>query len=167
MGEEAGCERADRVRIVELTAVLGDGLGCRLAREAVSAIADGEVPPISRAATEAHLAGCQGCRDFQAKISLLNRRLSVCLLPAIPDRTEEILARLGADRVQSAHTNKGRYRKDQLCHSLRRASRWAVTAVPLGLAVPALVLGTSSHLHIVASHVVAPCAMFLAHHLRG
>lgn len=141
-----------------------DGLGCRLAREAISAIADGEVPPISQAATEAHLAGCQGCTDFQAKVSLLNRRLSVCLLPPIPDRTGEIIALLETDRTHLAQTNKRRSRRDELCRSLRRSSRWAATVVPIGLAVPALVLGTFSHPHIVASHVVAPCTMFLAHH---
>ena len=149
-------------------------VGCDLVREAISAMCDGEAPPIPETAAGTHLAGCQGCRAFQAEVMALARQMSLTVLPPIPDRTSEIIASLGiwetaqtAQTAQTAHAARARRSRDRRRISWGRASQWAASVVPLGLAVPALALGVFGHPHIVPSHVLTPCTMFLAHHFRG
>ena len=67
---------------------------CEEWRVAAMALADGEMPPVSRAAIEAHLATCDACRRVIEELQELARRWEVqrrpdyCvdLWPAIQDR---------------------------------------------------------------------------------
>jgi predicted anti-sigma-YlaC factor YlaD len=47
---------------------------CDRAREAISARIDGEDPGVPDGALEAHLAGCQACRDWEQRAHVLTRR---------------------------------------------------------------------------------------------
>ncbi len=139
---------------------------CALAREAISALADGEEPPIAEAVADSHLARCEACRRFQSRIRSLTRETSVAVLPPIADRTSEIVALLTTlDHAQTACAAKGRPRGDRRSGSWGRATQWVASVVPLGVAVPSLALGLFSHTHVVASHVLTPCTMLLVHHV--
>lgn len=69
-------------------------MSCEEWRVAAMALADGETPPVSRAAIEAHLATCHGCRRAIEELQALARTWAgqrrpdyhVDLWPAIHDR---------------------------------------------------------------------------------
>jgi anti-sigma factor RsiW len=139
---------------------------CRLAREAISALADGEEPPVPEAITSAHLEGCDGCRQFQERVESLRRQMRVHVFVPVQGETA-VLTMLGcAEPAPATRSARARW-----CGPLRqvswlRASQWAAGVVPLGVAVPALALGMF-HIHIVPSHVPTPCTLSLGHHARG
>lgn len=140
-------------------------IGCRAAHEAISALVDGESAPISEALMRAHLAECQNCREFQAKVVSLRRQMSVRLLSPVPDRTSEILVALGLPDHPIQTRVRGWTPRRRV--SLIRTTQWASGVIPLGIAVSALSLGAFTHPDLVGSHVLTPCTQFLAHHHPG
>ncbi|HLN05486.1 MAG TPA: zf-HC2 domain-containing protein [Acidimicrobiales bacterium] len=142
-------------------------IGCHVAREAISALVDGEEPLVPRSVTSGHLARCQACREFQAGVATLRRQMSVRALAPSPDRASEVLTLLGfGGQAPTANETRARPWAHRRHIAWIRASQWAVGAVPLGVAVPALALGVFAHPHIVPPHVLSPCTMGLAHHFR-
>ena len=140
-------------------------IGCQAAREAISALVDGESPPVSEAVTKTHLANCPGCRQFQANVVSLRRHMSVRVLAPIPDRTTEILASLALpSHPMGARARPWAYRRRI---PWMRATQWAAGVLPLGIAVPALALGAFTHTDLIGSHVLSPCTSFLVHHHLG
>jgi len=139
-----------------------------VARETISAVVDGEEPPIPETAARAHLSRCEACRDFEARVVSLAREMSVRALPPRPDCTTEMLTSLGFSGEVLA-TQDGRehawwsYRRRL---AFVRATQWTAGLAPLVLAVPALALGVFAHAHIVPSHELTPCMMSLAHRRR-
>jgi predicted anti-sigma-YlaC factor YlaD len=103
---------------------------------ALSARLDGEAETQPRAAVDAHLAGCSGCRAWLARAERVTR--AVRLQPVeVPDLTERILARAHAEGALPAMP------------AGRRVSwmRWALgglAVIQLMLAVPDL-LGAVGH----------------------
>src|SRR5262249_3972638 len=69
---------------------------CTACRESVSAAFDGEDPGAPRAAVDAHLAGCAGCRGYRDGLAALAPMLAAPR-PSPPDLTGAILARIGAE----------------------------------------------------------------------
>ncbi|WP_158854116.1 zf-HC2 domain-containing protein [Saccharothrix deserti] len=67
-------------------------MDCDTCREAVSARSDGEAEPVPAEETDAHLASCAACRQWQEDAAALTR--SVRLRPAVdvPDLTADVLA---------------------------------------------------------------------------
>ena len=140
-------------------------IGCRAAREAISALVDGEPAPISEALMKAHLEECENCREFQEKVVSLRRQMSIRVLAPVPDRTSEILLALGfPDHPIETRVRRWTPRRRI---SLIRTTQWVSGVVPLGVAVSALTLGAFSHPDVIGSHVLTPCTQFLAHHHPG
>jgi anti-sigma factor RsiW len=138
---------------------------CHLAREAISALVDGEEPPVSEAITSAHLAQCRLCGEFQASVLSLTRQIRVRALAPAPGNAGEILELLGyTNEAPAPRHGWVRPWAERYRFSLVRASQWAAGIVPLGLALPALALGAFAHIHVVPSHVPSPCTMALHHH---
>jgi len=143
---------------------------CPLAREAISALADGERPPVAEAIVAAHITDCQACREFGAGVMTLKRRLRLEAL-AIPTGggANEVLALLGNPGQSSRSGGESQLPRPGPSRGRRswaRATRWAVGLAPLGFALPALALGVFAHVHVVPSHVLSPCTLGL-HHVRG
>lgn len=103
---------------------------CDDCREAISARLDDEALPPGTvgASVDAHLDGCRACTAWAAEAALLHRTLRVRTAPAVPDRTDAILAAVPL-------TARPR--------PVREGIRYALLAVGLTqlvLAVPALFL---------------------------
>jgi predicted anti-sigma-YlaC factor YlaD len=65
---------------------------CERAREAISALVDGEDPGVLLAAVDAHVDRCPGCRAWHDGVTALARRTRVAPADAVPDLTERIVA---------------------------------------------------------------------------
>jgi predicted anti-sigma-YlaC factor YlaD len=138
---------------------------CTLAREAISALADGEDPPVAEDIAVAHIAKCGECATFRANVVSLTRQMRVRVHTPAPSREAKILAMLGCnDAAPPIYESRWRRWGDRRRLSWVRAAQWAAGLVPLGVAVPALAIGVFAHVHIVPSHVLTPCTVALVHH---
>ena len=108
-------------------------VSCHLAREAISALVDGEEPPISDAITSSHVAQCDGCQEFRARVASLTREMRVRAFDPEPDGSQAVLELLGY-RDRGVVPRHRRTRTLQSRVSLARASQWAAGVVPLGVA---------------------------------
>jgi predicted anti-sigma-YlaC factor YlaD len=130
-------------------------LTCTACRESVSASSDGEAPPAPRAAVEAHLATCAGCRGYRDAVTALGRApLADQAAPAPPDLTGPILARIGAE-VEASRTAGARHRE-------LRVALAVVAALQLMLALPALVLGNDGSAPVHAAREIGSFSAALA-----
>lgn len=75
---------------------------CQPYREALSALADGEVAPVGRDALAHHLDRCTTCTTFAAATGDLDRRLRVAPAEPVPDLTASVLEAVDTPRVERA-----------------------------------------------------------------
>jgi predicted anti-sigma-YlaC factor YlaD len=116
-------------------------MSCTHIRHALSARLDGEDPGVDDVVIDTHLETCGSCRDFAASAAHLHRSTRVAPAPAMPDLTPAILAAIGDDVAAPADDT-------------RLALRWilAILAlVQIGVAVPALLLGSDAGLPVHAA----------------
>ncbi len=116
-------------------------MSCTHIRHAISARLDGEDPGVEPAVIETHLDTCARCREFAASAARLHRSTRVAPAPPMPDLTPSILAAIGADTTPPQHDTQ-------------LALRWilAILAfVQIGVAVPALLLGSDAGLPVHAA----------------
>ena len=76
-------------------------MACEQWREILSAELDGEASRSERAAVEAHLAGCAGCRAWFDAAAAVTRRARTRVAPAVPDLVDAVLAALPAAPARS------------------------------------------------------------------
>jgi predicted anti-sigma-YlaC factor YlaD len=107
---------------------------CEICREHLSARLDGEA---ADPAVDEHLSECASCRAWLLEATSLGERVAPALSLDAPDRSEAILAAVGADRVEAE--------REETAAILFpwRAGLVAVGMLQLLLAVPAL-LGTTT-----------------------
>ncbi|MEX1008622.1 MAG: zf-HC2 domain-containing protein [Acidimicrobiia bacterium] len=113
-------------------------MSCTRIRHAISARLDGEDPGVERALIEAHLDTCAWCREFAASAERLHRTSRLAPAPQVPDLTPAILAAIG----------------DEPARDTQLALRWILAAlafVQIGVAVPALLLGSDAGLPVHAA----------------
>lgn len=140
---------------------------CAAVREAISARFDGEESPLVDSVVDGHVAECPGCFAFETAMPALKRRMSV----RISEPTSDLLNRLlvaelrAAPRTATRRIANGRGRGGSPTRGAQ-AAQLVAAALPLLFAVPALVLGVFSHVHIVPAHVPGPCTVLLSHHFR-
>jgi predicted anti-sigma-YlaC factor YlaD len=123
---------------------------CDRAREAISARIDGEDPGVPDGALEAHLAGCDACRDWQRRAHVMTRRARLGGPILDHDLTDQVL-----DALPPA---TGRRR-------LKLALRVALLAAALGqlaVTVPLLVLGHDQGAGTHAAHELGSFDLALA-----
>src|SRR6476469_4613465 len=114
---------------------------CTHIRHALSARLDGEDPGVDDVVIDTHLETCGSCRDFAASAEHLHRSTRFAPAPAMPDLTPAILAAIGDD--VAAPTD-----------DTRLALRWILAilaVVQIGVAVPALLLGSDAGLPVHAA----------------
>jgi predicted anti-sigma-YlaC factor YlaD len=73
-------------------------MNCGTAREAMSALLDGEALPCARKDLDTHVAACHECEQWQEAAHLVTRRARLTPAPSVPDNTERILTAVLADR---------------------------------------------------------------------
>ena len=118
---------------------------CDRAREAISARIDGEDPGVPDGAPDAHLAGCEACRDWQQRAHVMTRRARLGGTFLDRDLTGQVLA--------ASPPVPARRR-------LRLALRGALLAAALGqlaITVPLLILG---HDHDAGTHAAHELGSF-------
>jgi predicted anti-sigma-YlaC factor YlaD len=116
-------------------------MDCATAREAISAMVDGEDPGADISAVDEHLAGCAGCRRWREAAYEVTRRARVSVAHPAVSRSREVAA---AVRAPSRGPWRGR---------LVAAARLGLAAVAVGqlvLTVPCLLFG---HDHSAPEHV--------------
>lgn len=72
-------------------------VACIATREALSAILDGETPPVGDAAVDRHLADCTACSRYARRLDEAGRRLAIARAEPVPDNTATILAALATE----------------------------------------------------------------------
>jgi predicted anti-sigma-YlaC factor YlaD len=116
-------------------------MSCTHIRHAISARLDGEDPGVENAVIDTHLETCPECRGFAASAARLHRSTRVAPAPAVPDLTPAILAAIGDDASAAGQDTQ-------------LALRWILAilaVVQIGVAVPALILGSDAGLPVHAA----------------
>ncbi|MFC7710890.1 zf-HC2 domain-containing protein [Micromonospora lupini] len=96
-------------------------MGCEQWREVLSAQLDGEETAAEGAAAQGHLDECAKCRAWFATAVTVTRRIRTRLVTDVPDRTDAILAAIGASAVTGADAGAGADAEDA---PPARRSRW-------------------------------------------
>ena len=123
---------------------------CDRAREAISARIDGEDPGVPGGALEAHLAGCDACRNWQQRAHVVTRRARLGGPFLDRDLTGQVLAAIPPAPAR---------------RRLRLAVRAALLAVALGqlaITVPLLILGHDHNAGAHAAHELGSFDLALA-----
>jgi predicted anti-sigma-YlaC factor YlaD len=128
-------------------------MDCDVAREAISALIDGEPPPVGRPELDAHLAGCGGCRAWREGAHDVTRRSR--LAGALPSPGPDAAARSAAAARDAAPA----WRREAV---LMRASLVIVAAIQCVTTLPALVLGSDHGAPIHVAHEMGAFDMALA-----
>jgi predicted anti-sigma-YlaC factor YlaD len=137
---------------------------CERAREAISALVDGEDPGVLRAALDAHVDRCPACRAWHDDVTALARTTRVAPADPVPDLTAAIMA--GAPPNPAAvSVSTGRHGEPKSPKAARAAggvrarhARLALTFVgffQLGLALPALLFGADVAASLHVAHELA------------
>ncbi|MQA24168.1 MAG: hypothetical protein GEU94_01570 [Micromonosporaceae bacterium] len=127
---------------------------CEQVRAALSALLDGEDPPMPAQAAIRHVAGCPECRAWQARAEQVTRSVRARSVEA-PDLTERVLAAVSADAAARAGAGqvaatrvRGRAKTTWLRWTVAViAVTQIVLAVPELLGIPSLHFGHGHGLH--------------------
>jgi len=111
-------------------------MDCERTRIAISARLDGEDAGTPADALGVHLLSCAGCRAYEAGATSLHARVRVAPAPRVPDLTSRILGAIGTDGATSPHLEAW------------RIGLAFIALVQIGLAVPALLLGSDAGLPV-------------------
>ncbi|TKA02242.1 hypothetical protein [Actinacidiphila oryziradicis] len=131
---------------------------CGTAREALSALLDGEAMPCAREDLDTHMTACHECRQWREDAHLVTRRARLTSAPPVTDSTERILTAVLADRPPRDGSRSAR---------LLRAGL-AVTALAHGvIIVPALVGRAGLGVPLQAARELAVFNLTLAVALLG
>lgn len=104
---------------------------CEPFRDALSAMADGEVAPVDGDAVQAHLDTCARCTAFAAASHELSRRLRVTPAQAVPDLTASILAVVDTPDVARV---RARFRQLRVLLAFTGVAQLVLAAFTLGTA---------------------------------
>jgi predicted anti-sigma-YlaC factor YlaD len=117
-------------------------VNCDVAREAISALLDGERPDVDLATLDEHLGGCPTCQKWQEQAHELTRRARLQSARPAPIPTERILAVAGVRHLD-------RWRRPDSAAAVR-FGLVVVAGVQLAVCVPVLLFGhdRSAPLHV-------------------
>jgi len=123
-------------------------MDCATAREAISAVIDGEDPETDLSAVDAHLTGCADCHRWRDAAHEVTRRARVTVVATGLPRSREVAAAVGVP-------GGGRWRGRMVV--LARLGLVVVAAGQLALTVPSLLFG---HDHSAPVHVAHELGAF-------
>ncbi len=122
-------------------------LTCEQAREATSALLDGEDPAVHPAELSGHLTACRACRRWRAAAHEVTRRARVASAPQVPDRTDDIVTSVTSSGGGQPSRN----------HWWWRGGLALVAAAQFAATVPVLLFG---HDHVAPMHVTHELGSF-------
>jgi predicted anti-sigma-YlaC factor YlaD len=142
-------------------------MDCTRIRHAISARLDREDPGVESSVIDAHLGTCAGCRAFAVSAERIHRTSRLAPAPEVPDLTPGILAAIDAEPVGTEPVLRSgtepvlRSGTEPVLRSgtepaghpadTQLALRWILAAlalVQIGVAVPALFLGSDAGLPV-------------------
>jgi predicted anti-sigma-YlaC factor YlaD len=123
-------------------------MDCATAREAISAMADGEDPGTDGGDVEAHLAGCAACRAWRDAAHEVTRRARLGVARPVPVRVREVAA---------VARSRARVPRRASLATLARVSLVAVAMGQLAFTVPCLLFG---HDHSAPAHIAHEMGSF-------
>jgi predicted anti-sigma-YlaC factor YlaD len=126
-------------------------MNCGAARDATSAMLDGELSSSERTALEAHLEGCEDCRAWREEAHEVTRRMRLESARALPVPGPAVLEPLTA-------ASRRRWRSIELA----RAALMGIGVVQLMTTVPPLMFGQDREAPIQVAHVIGSFNMALA-----
>ena len=136
---------------------------CAHVRQAISARFDGEVPGLPRRDTDAHLARCRECRQFEAGVMAVNRAVALTVSRPVPAALKQALAAEWAQSVRPVPRLAPRATLRVGRGTVwRRRLQWASALTPALVLAVSLPLGALSSPHEVPSHAQTPCTTDLA-----
>ena len=143
-------------------------IGCDEACEAISARLDSEEVPVSRRDLDAHMARCTACREFEAQVLLLGRRVGLTPARSVPtDLVATLTAMVGPSGPRTAALVR-RHPLPRARFSWASRAQWAAIAIPAVVATVAISMGVGAHPHLVPTLPPSPCTAGLAvHHTSG
>lgn len=119
-------------------------MDCTTAQEGLSALLDGEEPPVAVAELERHLAGCPSCRSWHEAAHVVTRRIRLAPALAAPSPGRDLMSAV------AARPRIGRWQVPALTKA--RLGLVAVGAAQLALTVPQLILGSDHEAPIHVAH---------------
>jgi predicted anti-sigma-YlaC factor YlaD len=128
-------------------------MDCELAREALSALLDGEAPGVGRAEVEQHLAGCPACRAWREAAYAVTRRARVGPARAAPPVDVSALVAAMLDRAVKPRRPAVSW------------TRWALVVVAvlqLAVTAPVLILGSDHDAPVHIAHEMGSFDLALA-----
>jgi predicted anti-sigma-YlaC factor YlaD len=126
-------------------------MNCEGAREATSALLDGELSGLERPALEAHLDGCEGCRAWREEAHEVTRRVRLESARALPAPGPALFEALTA-------TGRRRWRSIELT----RAALMGIGVVQLMTTVPPLLFGQDREAPVPVAHTMGSFDLALA-----
>jgi predicted anti-sigma-YlaC factor YlaD len=123
-------------------------MDCATAREAISAMADGEDPGSDSGDVEAHLAQCAACRAWRDAAHEVTRRARLGVARPIPVRAREVAA---------VARSRARVPRRARLATLARVGLVAVAMGQLAFTVPSLLFG---HDHSAPEHIAHEMGSF-------
>ena len=121
---------------------------CDAAREAISALLDGEVPGASVLDVDRHLAACASCSSWREAAHEVTRRARIEPMPARVQRTDEVLA---------AVSSAGRLPRRPSTAALARVGLVVIAVAQIAITIPILVLGQD---HSAPGHIAHEMGSF-------
>jgi predicted anti-sigma-YlaC factor YlaD len=126
---------------------------CEAAREAISALLDGEHPGVERSALDAHLASCAACRFWREEAHALTRRARLASATAVPSAGASLMVTL-----REAERRRRWWRS----LALTRGGLALVAVGQLVVTIPPLLFGTDHEAPIHVAHELGAFDMALA-----
>jgi len=129
------------------------GVDCETARDAISALLDGEPPGVERSALDAHLAGCPSCRSWREQAHALTRRVRLASASPVPSPSASLMHALRAAE---------RRRRWWRSLALTRGALALVAVGQLVVTIPPLLFGTDHEAPMHVAHELGAFDMALA-----
>ena len=128
-------------------------MNCEAAREAISALLDGESPGVEGSRLDAHLAACPACRSWREEAHALTRRVRLGSASPVPSPSVSLM-----------HTLRDAERRRHWWRSLA-LTRGALALVAVGqlvVTIPPLLFGTDHDAPMHVAHELGAFDMALA-----
>jgi len=126
---------------------------CETAREAISALIDGEFGGVERSLLEAHMEACPACRAWRDRAHEVTRHARLAPAWSVPPPSARTLAALSARRTRRARLRE---------RALVRAGLVAVALAQVVVTLPVLILGSDHGAPIHVAHEMGSFEVALA-----
>ena len=135
---------------------------CGLVQEAISAVLDDELPPLSSSEVGRHLACCPACRRFEAAAAALSAHVNAAGEPSRPT-AKTVASVMAAARHRCRVGTLIRLTARWRVRPASPAALWVLATTALVLVLPSVFLGALAHSFAAYPLAHTPCSVLLRH----